>query len=182
MIQSMEHLREIDGLLEQMYAKYERQVTEINREVKSGARAGVNKKTLLNKLRKKKLILYYMNQCSAKRDQIVAKTYALENLNITAMQLKAMKSTVKAFRSFSKSHSVEKIEQLQDTMEEYQDQIMEIDEIINKDVSLDFDDDELEAELETLQNESEEVTVSTFPSLPQIEEENKTQEKVPLLV
>lgn len=181
MIQSLERLREIDGLLEQMYAKYQRQVAEIEMEVKSGLRHGTSKKMLLSKLRKKKIIIHYMNQTSAKRDQILQKTYALENLNITAMQLKAMKSTAKAFRSFSSSHSVEKIEQLQDTMDEYQDQIMEIDEIINKDISLDFDDDELEAELEVLKNSPEEVIVSTFPSLPQIEEESVTQEKVPLL-
>ena len=182
MIQSLEHLREIDGLLEQMYAKYQRQIADIDMEVKSGLKRGVSKKMLLNKLRKKKIILHYMNQTSAKRDQIISKTYALENLNITAMQLNAMKSTAVAFRSFSSSHNVEKIEQLQDTMDEYQDQFMEIDEIISKDISLDFDDDALEAELEELKNSPEEVIVSTFPTLPQIEEEVVTQERVPLLI
>jgi len=98
------------------------------------------------------------------------------------MQLNAMKSTAVAFRSFSSSHNVEKIEQLQDTMDEYQDQFMEIDEIISKDISLDFDDDALEAELEELKNSPEEVIVSTFPTLPQIEEEVTVPEKVPLLI
>ena len=97
------------------------------------------------------------------------------------MQLEAMKSTANVFKNFTKTHSVEKIEQLQDSMEEYQDQVMEIDEIINKD-NVDFDEDELEKELQEMYNTPMEVELqplATFPSAPQHEIIN---DKVPLLV
>ena len=70
------------------------------------------------------------------------KQYALEQLNITAMQIEAMKATAKVFRSFTKTHSIDKLEQLQGNMEDLQDQIMEINETIGASPLL-FDEDEL---------------------------------------
>lgn len=189
MIQSIEHLRSIDQLLESMQSKYDRQIEDIDQEVKSGIKRGVNKQLLLAKLRKKKIISHYVTQCSAKRDQILHKQYALEQLSIGSMQLEAMKSTANVFKKFTKTNSVEKIEQLQDSMEEFQDQVMEIDEIINKD-NVDFDEGELEQELQEMYNTPMDTpmeielqpvgTRTTFPNAP--EHEIYDSDKVPLLV
>ena len=54
MIRSIEHLRGIDLLLASMQSKYDRQIEDIDQEVKSGIKRGVNRKQLLAKLRKKK--------------------------------------------------------------------------------------------------------------------------------
>jgi len=181
MIQSIEHLRGIDLLLASMQSKYDRQIEDIDQEVKSGIKRGVNRKQLLAKLRKKKIISHYVSQCSAKRDQILHKQYALEQLSIGSMQLEAMKSTANVFKNFTKTHSVEKIEQLQDSMEEYQDQVMEIDEIINKD-NVDFDEDELEKELQEMYNTPMEVELQPLATFPYVPQHEIINDKVPLLV
>lgn len=93
---------------------------------------------------------------------IVAKQYALENLNITRLQLQAIKDTVKVFKVFSKSHSYEKIENLRDQLDELTDQFMDVDNIISEESSLlQFDDSELEQELEELNDGS-----FSFPEVP----------------
>lgn len=170
MMKSMERLRNVDTLLASMQTKYEHQMEEIDKNVKRGARLGTPKKDLLVQLRKKKIIAQYTKQCSAKREQVIHKTYALEQLSITSMQLEAMKSTAAVFKTFTKLHNVEKIEQLQANLEDYHDQVMEIDTIIGQD-TVDVDDDELETELDELYEETSTVTtpVATFPSVPQEE-------------
>tara|TARA_A100001015_G_C14962093_1_gene701374 strand:+ start:1283 stop:1660 length:378 start_codon:yes stop_codon:yes gene_type:complete len=92
---------------------------------------------------------------------IVSKQYALENLNITKLQLNALKETVKVFKVFNKSHSYEKIENLKDQLDNLTEQFMEVDTILNEESPLlNFDDSELEQELVTL-NETVE-----FPTIP----------------
>ena len=92
---------------------------------------------------------------------IVSKQYALENLNITKLQLNALKETVKVFKVFNKSHSYEKIENLRDQLDNLTEQFMEVDTILNEESPLlNFDDSELEQELDTL-NETIE-----FPTIP----------------
>ena len=92
-------------LLQEMLSKYGRQLVELEMDIKSGIRRGLSKPTLLTKLRKKKILLHYMNQCRKKIDAIVQKQYALEQLNITAMQIEAMKGTAKVFKTFTKSRA-----------------------------------------------------------------------------
>lgn len=172
MMKSMERLRNVDTLLASMQTKYEHQMEEIDEHVKRGVRLGTPKKDLLVQLRKKKIIAQYTKQCSAKREQVIHKTYALEQLRLTSMQLEAMKSTAAVFKTFTKLHNVEKIEQLQANIEDYHDQVMEIDTIIGQD-TVDVDDDELETELGELYEETSTATteppMATFPSVPQDE-------------
>lgn len=187
MIESLQHLRQTDSLLEQTLAKYQRQIDDIETQVKSGLRSGVNKQILLSKLRRKKIIMFYSEQARLKRDQIVQRQFALEQLNITTMQLEAMKKTASVFRNFNRVHgSIDKIEQLQDTIEEHADQLLEIDSIINKEIALDWTEDELEQELNELVAEPQEIELEVFPTVPsEIQSDIKSdgiyQEKIPLL-
>jgi len=92
---------------------------------------------------------------------IVSKQYALENLNITKLQLNAIKETVKVFKIFNKSHSYEKIENLRDQLDELTEQFMEVDTILSEESPLlNFDDAELEQELVSLNDTIE------FPAIP----------------
>ena len=104
---------------------------------------------------------------------IVGKQYALENLNITKLQLNAIKETVKVFKVFNKTHSYEKIDSLKEQLDELTEQFMEVDSIINEESPLiNFDEAELEQELVTLNDKLD------FPTIPtheiEIDKDNQT--------
>lgn len=167
-------------LLQEMLSKYTRQLAEVEGDLRYGLKHGQNKSLLLSKLKRKKLILHYMNQCRKKIDVIIEKQYALEQLNITSMQIEAMKGTSKVFKQFTRVHSIERLEELQGNIEDLQDQIMEINETIGTEPMM-FDEDELEKELEKL-NVDVPTPVSTveFPVVPD-EEITIKEEKAFLL-
>jgi len=149
----------------EMLSKYRRQVADIEADVKHGLNRGYNKQSLISKLRRKKIITHHITQCEQKIDVLVQKQYQLEQLNITIMQIDALRDTTKLMKNFTKTNSIEKIEQLTDTMNELQDNIMDINETLNTDV-LDFDEDELERELNKM-NQTEPNIIATFPVVPQ---------------
>jgi hypothetical protein len=165
-------------LLREMLSKYGRQLAELEMDIKSGIRLGLSKPIMLTKLRKKKILLHYMDHCRKKIDAIIHKQYALEQLNITAMQIEAMKGTAKVFKTFTKTHNIDKIEQLQENMIDLQDQIMEINDTMGTDPLL-FDEDELMQELNEIANEPDPTPVATvsFPVVP----EDKINDRVALL-
>ena len=151
----------------EMLSKYRRQVADIEADVKHGLKRGYNKQSLISKLRRKKIITHHITQCEQKIDVLVQKQYQLEQLNITIMQIDALRDTTNLMKNFTKTNSIEKIEQLTDTMDDLQNDIMTINETINTDV-MDFDDDELEDELNEL-NRTDPNIIATFPVVPQDE-------------
>ena len=181
--QCIQHLKNIDMLLQEMLSKYGRQLHQVEEDLRYGIRQKHAKSLLITKLRKKKIILHYMNQCHQKIDSIVQKQYALEQLDITAMQVEAMKGTAKVLKHFSKTHNVEKIEELQENMADLQDQIMDINEVIGAEPLM-FDEAELEDELVSIMNEPIPTPVSTveFPVVPTEQAQQETiDEKQKLL-
>lgn len=110
-----------------------------------------------------------MESTRKKIASIVAKQYALENLNITRLQLQAIKDTVKIFKVFNKTHSYEKIDNLKEQLEELTDQFMDVENLITEESTLlQFDDSELEEELNQLNDGS-----LSFPEIPMHEIELK---------
>ena len=168
-------------LLQEMLSKYTRQLSEVEDSLRAGIRMGHAKSSLITKLRKKRIILHYMKTCQQKIDSIVQKQYALEQLDITAMQVAAMKGTTKVLKNFSKTHNIEKIEELQENMADLQDQIMEINDVIGTEPVM-FDDSELEEELmELCKPEPSVVSTIEFPIVPEEEtpEEEETRRLLP---
>lgn len=151
----------------EMLSKYRRQVADIEADIKHGLKRGYNKQSLISKLRRKKIIIHHITQCEQKIDILVQKQYQLEQLNITIMQIDALRDTTKIMKTFTKTNNIEKLEQLTDTMNELQDNIMDINKSLNTDI-LDFDDDELEHELNEL-NQTDPNIIATFPVVPQDE-------------
>ena len=156
-----------------MLNKYQRQHDDLHRDIVNSLRNKGEKQQMLHKLRRKKIVLHYMNSTRNKIATIVSKQYALENLNITRLQLEAIKDTVKVFKVFNKSHSYEKIENLKDQLDELTEQFMETDAILNEESHLlQFDDADLEQELEQLNDSSYQ-----FPEVPlhEVELDNSSQ-------
>jgi len=168
--QCIQHLKKIDMLLQEMLSKYSRQLSDVEDKLRTGIRLGQAKSSLITKLRKKKIILHYMKTCQQKIDSIVQKQYALEQLDITAMQVEAMKGTAKVLKHFSKTHNIE--------MSDLQDQIMEINDVIGAEPLM-FDDSELEEELmELCKPEPSPMSTVEFPIVPE-EEEEETRRLLP---
>jgi len=145
-----------------MLRKYQRKLDDIQKDILQSIRAKENKDILIHKLRRKKVVLHHMNVCRRKIETLLQKQYALEQLNITKMQIDAIKNTVKVFKIFNKKHSLEKIEDLQDTLEELSSQFLDVESCLSEASPLiNIDDSELEKELDLLEKQPLE-----FPTVP----------------
>jgi len=144
-----------------MVNKYNRQYDELDADIKRSLRKKEDKALLIHKLRRKKVVLHYIESCRKKMDILMQKQYAIEQLNITKMQLDALKNSVRLFKQFTKQNSLNKIEDLQDTLEELTAQILDVNSALHEAAPLiDIDDSELEMELTELE--------TTLPSFPEV--------------
>ena len=91
-----------------MISKYDRQRQRLDDSIREGLRRNEDKSTLLQKLKQKKIVVHYMNQCRKRINQVMEKQYAVEQLNLTAMQIAALQETASVFQTFNKKHNIEK--------------------------------------------------------------------------
>lgn len=166
----------VEGTLQEMISKYERQEEEITETIKTRLADGVAKKKLVNAMRRKKVVQHYIDICSKRVESIVAKRYAMEQLTITKMQIDAMKDTSVVFKQFTRLHDVDKVEEMNETLQELTEQVMDINNVFEND-TLVFDDDELEAELNSLV-ESPRHIVATIETTHQ---DNVEESRLPIL-
>lgn len=168
-----------------MVNKYDRQRQRLDDSIRDGLRRNEEKSVLIQKLKQKKIVIHYMNQCRQRINQVMEKQYAVEQLNLTAMQIEALQQTASVFQTFNKKHNIDKIEQLQETMSELTDQVMDINETLGSEPLLDdMDDDELLKELEmiTIEKNPEVVGFVEVPlNLPEVCKETPSEEKKRLL-
>jgi hypothetical protein len=153
---------------------------ELDADIKKALRVGVDKKILVHRLRRKKIIIHYITLCHSRLDNINQKTYAIEQLNITKLQIDAIQETAYLFKRFANTTSIEKIENLQDTMQELTDQIMDVNAALDSEPLIEFDDSELEAELDllVLDEKSYVATISVPMDFPDVVESTElTQEQ-----
>ena len=125
------------------------------------------KKNILGKLKRKKIAEYYISLCDKKINVMVGKEFALEQLNITSMQIDALKNTVSIFKTFNKNNNYKKIEELQSQYEELTDDITDINDMLQNQPYIDIDEDELENELNDLMKEPLKMPISTTENLVQ---------------
>tara|TARA_Y100000817_G_C16841510_1_gene538239 strand:+ start:211 stop:708 length:498 start_codon:yes stop_codon:yes gene_type:complete len=154
-----------------MVNKYDRQRQRLDDSIRDGLKRNEDKSVLIQKLKQKKIVIHYMNQCRQRINQVMQKQYAVEQLNLTAMQIEALQETVGVFQTFNKKHNMDKIEELQSTMADLTDQVMDINETIGSEPLLDdFDEDELLKELNSFDVETKQVVdfVEVPLELPEI--------------
>ena len=170
-IKCLANLKTIDNLLNEMVNKYDRQRQRLDDSIRDGLKRNEDKSVLIQKLKQKKIVIHYMNQCRQRINQVMQKQYAVEQLNLTAMQIEALQETVGVFQTFNKKHNMDKIEELQSTMADLTDQVMDINETIGSEPLLDdFDEDELLKELNSFDVETKQVVdfVEVPLELPEI--------------
>lgn len=153
----IKNMRQCEVVLRDMIFKYER----LERETKEKFREELTKSRKLVHLKKIKTLRYYIGQCELKIATCVHKQYALEQLEVTRMQIDAIKASTSIFKSFSKYNPIEKIEDLQERMEENLESLSDISELLSTS-TLEFDEDELMSEL----NDLSEEMVEELPEVP----------------
>ena len=159
-------LREVNELLQELQRKYEKQKICLEDEIRTGIRKKENKSILMGKLRRKKIVMHYIGVCQKKIDNLMHKEYALEQINITKMQLDAIKSTVSVFKNFNKTNDVEKLEKLYDQLQDFTDDMKDINDLIENQPLMEFDDDELLKELDELGEFKSIVATVQLPDVP----------------
>lgn len=171
-------LKETEIHLTAMQQKYQAQLSDVNEAIavgqalpsKSKHEKQVRKDRLVELLRKRKTLRHYLTVCRKRNNQMLAKTMAIEQLEINAMQLQAIKSTAEAFENFSrKTGSVDNIEDAADKLSEHMETLADIDGIIQESNMLplgfnDDDDEELLAELAQFDEDMDDEEPSVGPN------------------
>jgi len=171
-------LKETETHLNAMQQKYQSQLSDVNEAIavgqalpsKSKHEKQVRKDRLVELLRKRKTLRHYLTVCRKRNNQMLAKTMAIEQLEINAMQLQAIKSTAEAFENFSrKTGGVDNIEDAADKLSEHMETLADIDGIIQESNMLplgfnDDDDDDLLAELAQFDEDMDDEEPPVGPS------------------
>ena len=156
----IKNMRQCEVVLRDMIFKYER----IERETKQKFKDESAKSRKLIHLKKIKTLRYYIGQCELKIASCVHKQYALEQLEVTRMQIDAIKASTSIFKSFSKYNPIEKIEDLQEKMEERVEDLSDISDLLSTS-TLEFDEEKLLSELNNM-NQVDEQIVEDLPEPP----------------
>lgn len=157
----IKNMRQCEVVLRDMIFKYER----IERETREKFKEEKTKSRKLIHLKKIKTLRYYIGQCETKIASCVHKQYALEQLEVTRMQIDAIKASTSIFKSFSKYNPVEKIEDLQEKMEENLEDLSDISDLLSTS-TLEFDENELLTELHNMNEECDEHMMEDLPEVP----------------
>merc|ERR550534_1104257 len=119
--------------------------------------AKTNKRMALNALKKKKRYDKQLQQIDGTLTTIEQQREALEGANTNTAVLQTMKSAADALKNAHKGMDVDNVHDMMDDIAEQQDVAKEISEAISTPVAFgqDFDEEELEAELDALGEELE---------------------------
>jgi hypothetical protein len=156
-------LKRVDTVLREMVCKYEDELDRTNLQLKTARRT-----RLVGLLRRRKLMLGYVQQCEVRMSVCLQKQCALEQLEITRMQILAIQRTSRIFKMFTKKHAIEKVERLQETMVELQENMMDVTDLLAEPI-LQEDMMDVEEELEEMLRDCgcDSVTVPlVFPTDP----------------
>ncbi|ORX33705.1 putative late endosome to vacuole transport-related protein [Kockovaella imperatae] len=129
---------------------------KIDEELKKArANATSNKRLATAALRQKKAHENELDRIAGTRLQLETQANALESANLNAETMVAMKTGADALKGIHSTLKVEKVDQTMDAIREQMDHANEISEAISNPVGMagQYDEDELNAELEALEQE-----------------------------
>ena len=120
----------------------------------------------------------------------MTRRYHLESLNVTNMHIKAIQTTSATFQHFLKQNDVEKVAEIQDTLEEMIEEACEINDIMAKD-SFSVDESDIEEDYKLLlaeiqypcdiQERKSESGELVFPQVPVEKFEIDVAERIELI-
>lgn len=139
-------LKRVDIFLRELMYKYEVDLDKANVEIRTARST-----RLLGLLRRRKLMHKCLEQCEHRLAVCLQKQCALEQLEITRMQIYAIKRTSRVFKIFTKKHSLKRVEELTETMVGLQEDMMDVSALLSEPViddELNVDDELAELMLE----------------------------------
>nr|DBA24174.1 TPA: hypothetical protein GDO54_011867 [Pyxicephalus adspersus] len=161
-------LRETEDMLTKKQEYLEK---KIEQELATAKKHGTkNKRAALQALKRKKRLEKQLTQIDGTLSTIEFQREALENSHTNTEVLKNMGYAAKAMKSVHQNMDVNKIDDLMQDIHEQQDVAQEISEAISRPMGIgdEFDEDELLAELEELEQDelNKHMASVTLPSVP----------------
>lgn len=153
--EAIQNLRETEEMLMKKQDFLEKKID--SEMVTARKNAKTNKRMALNALKKKKRYEKQLQQIDGTLTTIEQQREALEGANTNTAVLQTMKSAADALKNAHKGMDVDNVHDMMDDIAEQQDVAKEISEAISNPVAFgqDFDEDELEAELNELEMEGD---------------------------
>ncbi|KAF7213434.1 charged multivesicular body protein 4c [Nothobranchius furzeri] len=164
--EAIHRLRETEEMLTKKQEYLEKRIDqEITTAKKHGTK---NKRAALQALKKKKRLEQQLTQIDGTLSTIEFQREALENSHTNTEVLKNMGYAAKAMKQVHQNIDVDKIDDLMQDITEQQDVAQEISEAISRPFGEQFDEDELLAELEELEQQELEDKMKRMGGLPSV--------------
>ncbi|KAJ8376748.1 hypothetical protein SKAU_G00073280 [Synaphobranchus kaupii] len=162
--EAIHKLRETEEMLTKKQEYLEK---KIEQEIATAKRNGTkNKRAALQALKRKKRFEQQLTQIDGTLSTIEFQRDALENANTNTEVLKNMGFAAKAIKGAHQNMDLDKIDSLMQDITEQQDVAQEICDAISRPFGEQFDEDELLAELEELQQEDLQESMKSMGRLP----------------
>lgn len=163
--ESLSTLKEVSSLLKQQISKYDTDLNANRIYLKESIKKRESKNSQLYYLKKVKLYEHHMKSAMDRLLALDQQQLNLESIKLTTLHLDAVKLTTKTLHSYMRQTDVEKVEDLTDKLADYIANATDISNLLNEnmDANLDIDDEELEKELATFEQTSDNVK---FPVIP----------------
>lgn len=142
-------MQHVEGMLREMICKYEKQHAEVTREVRLHL---YNRPRALRLMRKRKILESHIASCENKLNVCMNKQCALEQLEITKLQVEALKQSNSVFQRFTRRNSLARIEELNETMQELSEDLMDMNELMSTPLQT-VDEEEVLKDLSELEAE-----------------------------
>ncbi|KAK2859579.1 hypothetical protein Q5P01_004199 [Channa striata] len=141
----------------------------IEQELMTAKKHGTkNKRAALQALKRKKRMEQQLTQIDGTLSTIEFQREALENSHTNTEVLKNMGMAAKAMKNVHENMDLDKIDDLMHDIHEQQDVAQEISEAISRPFGETYDEDELLAELEELEQEELEDSMKNMGGLPSV--------------
>ena len=159
-------LRDTQEQLVQMRQKYEEQLDELQDAIVVGKQMpqatahqrDKRKKRLLDLLTRRKMLTHYVTQTDKRLHMINSKMLALDQLQISQMQIDAVRSTAQAFQTFQRRvGGLDSIEDATDKLSEQMNMLTDLTQVLEDQElypMLDMDESDLMEELEEVEGET----------------------------
>jgi len=179
LLKSIEQLRAALDTLDKREAHLHKQMALALSEAKKKSKAK-DKRGALFHLKRKKMFEKQIDQIYGKKANIELQIMTLESASGNNDVLKAMKSGAEALKKSVKDTDVEKVADVMEDINESMGLADELGEALSQPIGPVMDEDELNAELEEMENELDEVELLKAPMVPSKKvgaKESKDKEK-----
>ena len=148
--QCIQRLCETENILRKLMARYSREALEARQKAHACAR-NHDKIQAMSYLKKARMLDHQAASLALRVSAVEAKRLSIEQLGALGMQVESMSETSKTFKSFLKTHQIDRIEKLKDELSDMITETCDIGDTLSEELPLmQFDDDDLEKELNTL--------------------------------